>query len=333
MIERAYHIDTCNQNNTYRPSGIYASHVVDLTIEGNVFDHNGWNEDVATACASMYNHNLYLNADGLVLRDNIIARGASSGIKMRSDVTGDADQLLFENNLLVDGEVGLAIGGNTTEVGRFTNVTIRNNVFSQIGMGNPTSRNFSWMLDVQDHVHAAIEGNYFLHQPWFTNAYGIQLGGGSESDVTVSGNLFYDLKARSLQVKPGAAWAGVVVRENTFVDPGHGSCLVDHTGAFASVSYQNNAYKSTDAGDTWFCVNGARRTLAQWKVDASESTASVWSGSFSAPERTVGSYAATLALPATLEGFLELARQQSRLTWRTDVTAGAVNDYLRAGFH
>ena len=32
------------------------------------------------------------------------------------------------------------------------------------------------------------------------------------------------------------------------------------------------------------------------------------------------------------EGAHARARQQSRLTWRTDMTAASVNDYLRAGF-
>lgn len=332
VIERAYHVDTCGQSSTYRPSGLYASHAVNLTIEENVFDHNGWNEEVSSACASMYNHNMYLNADGLVVRNNIIARAASMGIKMRSDVTGDADEMLFENNLLVDGEIGLGIGGNTAEPGRFSNATIRHNVFSQIGLGNPTARSFSWMLEVEDNVHATIDGNYFLHQPWYTNAYGILLGGGSASDLTVSGNVFYDLKARSLKVQAAPTnWANVMVRENTFVDPGHDSCLVDHAGGFAAVTYEANAYQGS-GGDTWFCVDGARRTLAQWRVDSKESTASVWTGAFAAPQRTVGAYAETLGLAGTLGAFLEAARQQSRLTWRADLTAAAVNDYLRAGF-
>jgi hypothetical protein len=202
VIERSYHVDTCGQNAAHRPSGMYASHVNNLTIEGNVFDHNGWNEDVASACATMYNHNMYLNANGLVVRDNIIARASSMGIKMRSDSTGDADDLVFENNLLVDGEIGIGIGGNTSEPARFSNVTIRNNVFSEVGIGNPTNRNFSWMLSVTDNVHATIENNYPPHQPWYTNAFGIALEGGSTSDITVAGNLFYDLKARSLRIRP-----------------------------------------------------------------------------------------------------------------------------------
>lgn len=331
VIELSYHVDTCGQNSAHRPSGMYASHVNDLTIEGNVFDHNGWNEDVSSACATMYNHNMYLNANGLVIRDNIIARASSMGIKMRSDSTGDADDLVFENNLFVDGEIGIGIGGNTSEPARFSNVTIRNNVFTEIGIGNPTDRNFSWMLSVTDNVHATIEDNYFLHQPWYTNAYGIALGGGSTSDITVSGNLFYDLKARSLRVQPEAGWSNIQIHDNTFVDPTHDSCLVDHEGGFGAVTYANNAYLS-ETGSDWFCVDGNRRSMAEWASDSGETGASTFSGTFSDPSRTVETYAASLGLTSSLEAFLEVARQQSRLTWRSDMTADAVNDYIRAGF-
>ena len=331
VIEQSYHVGTCGQNSTYRPSGMYSSHVNNLTIEGNVFDHNGWNEEVSEACATMYNHNMYLNADGLVVRDNIIARASSMGIKMRSDATGDAEGLIFENNLLVDGEIGIGIGGNTSEPARFSDVTIRNNVFTEIGLGNPTERNFSWMLAVDDNTSATIEGNYFLHQPWYNNAYGIALGGGSASDITVSGNTFYALRARALRVKAEAGWSNVSVLGNTFVDPEHDSCLVDHEGGFGAVSYANNAYLSS-AGSDWFCVDGNRRSLSEWESASGESGATTWTGSFTDPDRTVSTYAASLGLASNLEAFLEVARQQSRLTWRSDMTANAVNDYIRAGF-
>ncbi len=332
VIEQAYHVGTCNQNATFRPSGLYTDLVNHLTIEGNVFDHNGWSSAVSTACASMYNHNLYLDAKALVIKDNIIARASSMGIKLRSDTTGGVGDVTIENNLLVDGEIGIGIGGNTTAPGRFTNATIRNNVFTQIGQSNPTGRNFAWMLDVQDNVHTVIDGNYFLHQPWYTNAYGVEIAGGSESDVAVTGNLFYDLQGRSLKVQAAATgWSNVRVHGNTFVDPSHDTCLVDHSGGFAAVAYQDNAYAS-DAGTSWFCVDGQRRTFAQWQTASGESTATRWNGTFSAPERTVGSYAGTLQQPATLEGFLAAANRQSRLSWRTELTAGAVNDYVRAGF-
>ncbi len=331
VIELNYHVDTCGQNSAYRPSGMYASHVTDLTIEENLFDHNGWNEDVGTACATMYNHNMYLNADGLVVRKNIITRASSIGIKMRSDETGDADDFLFENNLFVDGEIGLSIGGNTDQPHRFSNVVIRRNVFTQIGMGNPTERNFAWMLDMQDNQTALIEDNYFLHQPWYDNAYGIQLGGGTATDITVRGNLFYDLRQRALQVNTASGWSDIEVTANTFVDLNHGSCLVDHSGGFSSVTYQDNEYSSS-TGEDWFCVDGNRQNMTAWQTMSAESDAATWTGSFVDPDRTTGSYAGTIGLDASLEGFLNAAKGQNRLVWHQPLTAEAVNDYIRAGF-
>ena len=73
---------------------MYTKHVEGLLIEENVFDHNGWAPDVEeSACATMYNHNLYLTANDLVVRGNVIARAASIGIKMVSVPIGSVDRL------------------------------------------------------------------------------------------------------------------------------------------------------------------------------------------------------------------------------------------------
>ena len=331
IIEYNYHVNTCGQNAAYRPSGMYASHVTDLTIEGNIFDHNGWNNKIVTACATMYNHNMYLNANRLIVRENIITRASSMGIKIRSDEIGDTNHLVFENNLLAGGEIGLSIGGNTKEKHRFSSVTIRDNVFTQIGKCNSTKRNFSWMLDVQDNNNTIIEKNYFLHQPWYTNAYGIRLGGNSESYIAIRGNVFYNLKQRSLYVIPKDEWKHIVISNNTIVDPSHDSCLIDHQGNFINVVYQNNRYFS-GKGDKWFCVSGVRQTLAQWATISGEASAVFWKRKFIDPERTIGSYATTLGLHNTIEGFITAVKKQNRLNWREELTAGVINDYIRVGF-
>lgn len=50
------------------------------------------------------------------------------------------------------------------------------------------------------------------------------------------------------------------------------------------------------------------------------------------PERSVGSYHASLGSAGTTEAFLAAARQQSRLKWRVTLTAAALRDYLFDGF-
>jgi hypothetical protein len=332
VVEHNYHVDTCGQNSAYRPSGMYASHVQGLLVEENLWDHNGWNEEVASACATMFNHNMYLNADGLVVRDNLILRASSMGIKMRSDATGDCDDVTFEGNLVADGEIGFGIGGNSEEPYRFSNVVIRSNVFTDVGLGNPTDRSFAWQLEISDHDSTLIEGNVFQNQPWYSNAYGIQLGGGTLRDVVVRNNIFYRLRARSLDVNAVTGWTSVRVAGNTFVDPDQGSCLVDHAGSFAPLTYDGNHYSTSAGAGDWFCVGGDRLSLAAWQAASGESSADTDVPAWPDPGRTIGGYAGTLGLPPTLEGFVAEARLQSRHDWSPELTAAAVNAYIRAGY-
>src|SRR5262249_44349398 len=53
---------------------------------------------------------------------------------------------------------------------------------------------------------------------------------------------------------------------------------------------------------------------------------------YPAPTRSIGSYAGTIGLTATLDGFLAVARDQSKDNWNPALMAAAVNDYVRAGF-
>jgi hypothetical protein len=122
----------------------------------------------------------------------------------------------------------------------------------------------------------------------------------------------------------------ITVDSNTFVDMAHDSCLVSHQGDFATVQYQNNRYYSSESTD-WFCGDVAG-TLADWQAGAGETDAAQWSGTFSDPNRTISSYAESLGLDASLEGFLAAARQQSRLNWNSSFTAPAINDYIKSGF-
>ncbi len=340
VVERAYHADTCtpgdpNGSHTYRPSGMYASHVARLTIEGNLFDHNGWNlEEVATACATIYNHNLYLNGHDMVIRDNVLSRASSIQIKLLSDTTGDMSGLTIENNHFVEGEIGVSIGGNSNEPYRFTSSTIRRNVLSDIGRSRPTTRSLAWGIEVQDNDGLLVEDNAFLNQRQrgVDNSYALAIAATPQRDVTVQGNLFYRIQNHSLQVSAVAGHQGMVVSGNTFADPDQGSCLVDHSGPFTGYTYQGNRYFSSAAPSSWFCRSGAG-SLAAWKTESGEGDASALSElAFPAPDRTVETYAATLGLGSTLQGFLDAALAQTRLNYDARLGAPAINDYIRAGF-
>ncbi|MHC4404175.1 MAG: hypothetical protein ACYTG0_31360 [Planctomycetota bacterium] len=48
--------------------------------------------------------------------------------------------------------------------------------------------------------------------------------------------------------------------------------------------------------------------------------------------RSVESYMASLGLTLSLDAFIKEAKKQSERNWRPQFTAGAVDDYIRAGY-
>ena len=69
--------------------GIYADGVSGLTLEDNVFDHNGWADAAYSSLncnPSIYNHDAYLNVhnDNVVVTGNTFANAASHGLQARA---------------------------------------------------------------------------------------------------------------------------------------------------------------------------------------------------------------------------------------------------------
>lgn len=338
VFEKAYHEGTCNNtpegSPEYRPSGLYSSHVEGLLLEGNIFDHNGWNEDVESACATIYNHNAYLNANDLHLLNNVFARASSIHIKLRSDSTADMTGTVIDDNFFVEGEIGVSIGGNSDEPRRFVSSQIRNNVMSDVGRSRPTTRTLGWGIEVLDNDGLLISGNHFLNSRTaeVNNTYAVSLSASPHQDVTLEENLFYRFKGRALRVRADAQQQGIVIRSNDFVDPDQGGCLVEHAGTFSPYDYSENRYVGSGAAEGWFCgdVSGP---LTSWQAASGEDDAvQIDLPNYRDPDRDIESYAGSLGLDSTLEAYLAEAVKLSRLQWRPELTAQSINEYIREGF-
>ena len=84
-------------------SGLFVMGVDGLVVEDSVFDHNGWAPaewNIRGAKRTKFNHNLYIeqSSRSLVVRNNVIARGASYGLQLRPG--GEATGNLFARNAL-----------------------------------------------------------------------------------------------------------------------------------------------------------------------------------------------------------------------------------------
>ncbi len=340
VIERAYHANTCtpgnpNGNYDYRPSGIYASHINHLTIEGNVFDHNGWNQDqVESACATIYNHNMYVNGHDMVIKDNILARASSIHIKLLSDAPGDMIGTVIDDNLFVEGEIGVSAGGNEDDAYRFVDTTITSNVMTDIGRSMPTGRSLAWAIDVLDNDGLLVADNVVLNNryPELTNGFGLNIGGGSGRDYQIEGNLFWRLRGRAIRVYPSGGHEAIVITGNEVVDPDLSSALVEHRGGFGGYTYADNRYYSNAGADDWFSLGNAGTVdIAGWRAASGEADAQ----EIALPayeDRDLEGYAVEIGAGDTLEELLAVARGQNRLTWREDLTAPVINAWIREGF-
>lgn len=126
-IWTGYYVTTSSYTQNSRPSNIYAA-VPGLQLIENVFDHGGWHATILGAGANMYNHNIYLQAgvDGehILVKGNIVTRGASHGIQMRSGG-------LAEDNFFARNSIGLSIGYKDPLMFNGVRAHIINNVISE----------------------------------------------------------------------------------------------------------------------------------------------------------------------------------------------------------
>lgn len=343
VFHRSYHVGTCaynadgsrnpNGDNTYRPSGIFAGKVTGLLIEGNVFDENGWNPDVAEACATIYNHNMYLSGcSDLNVRDNLVMRASSIGVKMASGETGGSVGVTIEGNLFAEGEIGISMGGNGDTDYRFVDAVVANNVFTDIGRAQPTGRTLAWSIELSDNDGTEVSGNLFVNQPDLGNTYGIRVGGDSARAISIHDNLMYGMTRRALIAAAVGSWDSVSFNDNTLVTDASDECLLMHTGPFSAVAYGGNAYRSAADPGTWFCVDGDRMGIQSWVAAAGDAGAQEATATAPDVGRNLDSYAVELGLGTTLADFAAAARGQSRHTYRPELSAASAIEYIRAGY-
>ena len=131
IVVDSYSLDSHSQ-------GLFISGVDGLLMEENTFDHNGWNEDISGAEATIFNHNMYIQynniGNNLIARNNIVARASSHGLMGRSGG-------LYENNLLVENSVNISSGYNDNALAAGATALIKDNVIQYGKRMDPTGLN------------------------------------------------------------------------------------------------------------------------------------------------------------------------------------------------
>jgi hypothetical protein len=321
-----------------KAQGLYASQIDGLTLDGNLFDHNGWNEEVAGAGPILLGHNIYLynSTKNVVVKNNIIANASSHGIQARGGG-------IIENNLFLNNPISLLFGTGGPVLEGGVSGDVKNNVF--IGSRGIGSSLRGWAIEVSNTKPGAnvdVSGNLIADDTQNANP-AIKLEVSSEgvgiNDVTIEDNIVYKwyqgLGISSSLVTGGSgasALNDLVVRNNDFQDTSSQK-IISHGAAYkdAEEDWGGNRYFDSKASSEWFSLSGATTSLDAWKAKV-ESSAISLDASYPDPTRTAGSYNATLGGSNSTSAFLAEVRKQSADTWRAKYTATAANEYIEGGF-
>jgi len=322
--------------------GLYAYGVTNLLIEGNVFDHNGYNDLVPGGQATWFNHDCYLAANNVncAVRDNIFAEASGYGLQARAG--GD-----IENNLFIDDPVGMTFGlvnGADVDPGGATGV-VNGNVFigganigaiqggSGLQIGNtrpgyPTVVSNNIFTTSVAKAPAAITLTYGQGDSNPQDAVGI-------NDLDVEDNII-DNWNNGVFVDSGFQPGGsglqalnnVQVRNNVFQNiPG---TVVTHGQPISKAQehWTGNIYPATSGA---VVMDKKPLSMTQWRASA-ESGAQSSSIDYTDAGATIELYnSAVGGLPAVAD-FLAQARLQSSQNWRPAYDPQSVIAYFQQAF-
>ncbi len=328
--------------------GIFIQGATGVTVEENLFDHNGWRESDPVAVATVFNHNVYCQSDAgedFVFRGNISARAASHGIQARAGG-------IVEDNLFVRNPLGLQFGGgDVPRPGGVTGIAAGNVVLEGTDITpNALRGNGIEVLNIDPARGAVLEGNIVSTVASGRNGFAITCtakvdGSGAVGvhGLIVQQNIVHDW-GLALRLS-GPLLSANVVRDNVFEVNDGESYLVEYFLGIlpdaSAVSYSNNRYESNAAnlnqlfhvlrlvGDNF---EQASYGFPEWFPVSEETDPVLGVPRFRDPDRSVASYHGHLGRPATFEAFIAGARAQSRQHYQPEYSAVPVLEYIREGF-
>lgn len=269
------------------------------------------------------------NADNVLIEENVFD---SNGYNLSGNISPSAVATVFNHNMYIQYDNGAQQGpwGSSGP-----NIIIQNNISAR-----------SSLAGLQQRCGGFMYNNLLVHNPvGFNLGY---KGGLAKNNVvleacdmfggagvqgqgtTVITNQFSD-SSNTFAGGP-IIWDGnIIANEVSLASPGSG---IDFSGGSAYLA------NSVTLKDTiiFSQSNGVTGTPAGVVVSNNTFNDPTGANNLGAPEpfpfpnRSVGSYAGTIGLPATLDGFMDAAKLQSKDNWNPALLPSAVNQYIRAGF-
>jgi hypothetical protein len=316
--------------------GLYAHNINSILLKENIFDHNGWLNQAPTqpGPATMFNHNTYFTDCRKVnFSDNIFLRSSSihnkfTGMNINGPTTTDVAIL---NNVYVDGEIGVSMGGNETGPGRFENIAINGNVLTEIGRSQPTNRTLGWGIDIIGWNNGQVKDNCMIfNNLGISNVWAYRIGA-DVKNTEIANNVAYDINGTGLYINPeNTQIENVKAYNNILHDVRNESGIVKiRSGSIQGITLSDNTYyKELDKP---FEIEGKDYTLEDWQAATGDnSTFSDYQ--FTDATRSIETYQSSIGGAATIDAFIEACRAQNRYNWNEDYTAPKVGEWIKAGF-
>ncbi len=339
-------------------AGLYTANV-SLTLEENIFDHNGWlqraskNIDSTKGAATIYNHNTYFaNAKYVKFIRNIFIRSSSIHNKWTANEgIHSSSNVIIKNNLYIDGEIGISAGGNKTGAFRFKNYQITDNVMLNIGRSQPTNRTLGWGLEINDWDGGIVKNNYFLNQvsPQVNNTYGINISG-TTKNITIENNTFNNLhNANAIILSAKGVKQNNLITNNKLSFNKNGGALIKVEKDLTGYTFKNNQYYH-EAGkhkifaetttkpafldrimDIFTPISHNDTNLTTWLNLTNESDKQ-WLNDSKIEQRTIESYQLSLNKKASIDAFIKEIRNISIMTWDKRYSTEHINKYIKQGY-
>jgi hypothetical protein len=181
-LRRNQFLDSYNTESQGHSQGIYLSAVKSILFEENIFDHNGWNDDVSGAQKQVFNHNLYGDNGnkGIVFKNNISMRASSHGAMIRPGGVATGNFFAYDAISLLIG------GGDKPEAGGVDGEATDNVVLAGTDIGNSPKQ---YGIDLEN-IHSVKVANNIVANASSSNANpGLKTG---VNGATYTDNIVYN---------------------------------------------------------------------------------------------------------------------------------------------
>jgi hypothetical protein len=319
--------------NNGHPQGLYAFAVDGLLVEECVFDHNGWSSKVPGAGPDMFCHDLYIDNGntGVTVRGNIIANASSHGMQLRCGGTAT-------DNLFLGNAIALSVGGGVSPEPAGVTAVVTDNVILE-GKDIDASLPRGWGLWLGNIASGQVTGNVVAHNANGRRPFALTLAGDEDRgigvhELRVSGNVFYDWGGPILVEGDAHQLSGIALDGNDVQEPRLELLVdVDDADGLAGLTWSNNrCHGRSPRGDACLRIGGSARPRTQWPDSLADLAPDAEPAAYPEPQRDAPSYCHSLGRDASSTSLVEQARAQSKSRWLPELTAAAVNRFVREGF-